>query len=224
MKDEEIPKLECLRISNIAQVPDSLHYQLLKFLNDNPELIYNILSHDDLQDQEASILFDFFINLYYGSTITERKTEDYILALFYCFLDDAFKNVTEDNVEEIFNKKVGYFFKNLYKLKHIKEYFLNILNYEFKTIEFNNNGKWLFEEMKKIDENNAKIIEEELEKYKNTMGDVENNIFTQKFTLNMNEFGEKVKELEKKQKKKMINMKNSLKINCFLKLKKKKHF
>ena len=201
MKDEEIPKLECLRISNIAQVPDSLHYQLLKFLNDNPELIYNILSHDDLQDQEASILFDFFINLYYGSTITERKTEDYILALFYCFLDDAFKNVTEDNVEEIFNKKVGYFFKNLYKLKHIKEYFLNILNYEFKTIEFNNNGKWLFEEMKKIDENNAKIIEEELEKYKNTMGDVENKIFTQKFTLNMNEFDEKINELEKKDKK-----------------------
>ena len=198
MKDEEIPKLEYLRISNIAQVPDSLHYQLLKFLNDNPELIYNILSHSDLKDKDASILFDFFINLYYGSTITERKTEDYILALFYCFLDDAFKNVTEDNVEEIFNKKVGYFFKNLYKLKHIKEYFLNILNYEFKTIEFNNNGKWLFEEMKKIDENNAKIIEEELEKYKNTMGDVENKIFTQKFTLNMNEFGEKIKELEKK--------------------------
>ena len=154
MKDEEIPKLECLRISNIAQVPDSFHYQLLKFLNDKPEFIYNILSHPNLKDKNASILFDFFINLYYGSTITERKTEDYILALFYCFLDDAFKNVTEDNVEEIFNKKVGYFFKNLFKLKHIKEYFLNILNYEFKTIEFNNNGKWLFEEMKNIDQNN----------------------------------------------------------------------
>ena len=198
MKDEEIPKLECLRISNIAQVPDSLHYQLLKFLNDKPEFIYNILSHSDLKDKDASILFDFFINLYYGSTITERKTQDYILALFYCFLDDAFKNVTEDNVEEIFNKKVGYFFKNLYKLKHIKEYFLNILNYEFKTIEFNNNGKWLFEEMKTINKNNAKIIDKELEKYKNTMGDVENKIFTQKFTLNMNEFGEKIKELKKK--------------------------
>ena len=82
---------------------------------------------------------------------------------------------------KIFEQKVGYFFKYLYKQKKIKEYFYNILSFKFKTIEFNNNGKWLFEEMKNIDKDNAEIIEKEMKKNTNTMDEVEKNIFNQQF-------------------------------------------
>ena len=63
-----------------------------------------------------------------------------------------------------------YCLKYLFKEKHIKEYFRNILSYQFKTIEFNNNGKWLFEKMKKMDEKTKKEIQKDMEKYKDTNG------------------------------------------------------
>ena len=132
--------------------------------------------------------------------MNEKKIEEYVLSLIWCFLQDALNEINNENdIMKIFEKKVGYFFKYLYKQKKIKEYFYNILSFEFKTIEFNNNGKWLFEEMKNIDEYNAKKIEEEMKKNTNTMDEVEKNIFNQQFNANKVLFKTKLNEFFKEE-------------------------
>ena len=176
MKQENFPKIESIKFANLNGITERVHFHFLKFMRDKPELIYNILSYET-NKENISVLFDFFINLYYGGSMNEKKIEEYVLSLIWCFLQDALNEINnENNIMKIFEQKVGYFFKYLYKQKKIKEYFYNILSFEFKTIEFNNNGKWLFEEMKKIDKNNAEIIEKEMKKNINTMDEFEKNI------------------------------------------------
>ena len=190
MEDKNIPKKEFLKYANIEAPPGKMHYNFLKFLENKPNLIYNILSYkkenkeENKEDMER--LFDFFFNLYYGSSITEKKTENYVLALIYCFLQDALNEIDKKkDILQIFEKKFGYCLKYLFKQKHIKEYFRNILSYQFKTIEFNNNGKWLFEKMKKMDEKTKKEIQKDMEKYKDTMDENEKKIFNEEFNINL---------------------------------------
>ena len=184
MKQENFPKIELINFANIYAHPYSIHFHFLKYMRDKPELIYNILSYET-NEENISLLFDFFINLYYGGSMNEKKIEEYVLSLIWCFLQDALNEINNENdIMKIFEQKVGFFFKYLYKQKKIKEYFYNILSFEFKIIEFNNNGKWLFKEMKNINKNNAEIIEEEIKKNTNTMDEVEKNIFNQEFSLN----------------------------------------
>ena len=150
MKQENFPKNKLIKFANLNGIFEKPHFQLLKFMRDKPELIYNILSYEK-NEENISLLFDFFINLYNGGSMNEKKIEEYVLSLIWCFLQDALNEINNENdIMKIFEQKVGYFFKYLYKQKKIKEYFYKILSFEFKTIEFNNNGKWLFEEMKKL--------------------------------------------------------------------------
>jgi hypothetical protein len=138
MEDGNIPKKEFLKYANIEAPPGKMHYNFLKFLENKPNLIYNILSYkkENEEDKNMERLFDFFFNLYYGSSITEKKTENYVLALIYCFLQDALNEINKkEDILLIFEKKFGYCLKYLFKQKHIKEYFLNILSYQFKTKE-----------------------------------------------------------------------------------------
>ena len=87
MEDKNIPKKEFLKYANIEAPPGKMHYNFLKFLENKPDLIYNILSYkkenkeENKEDMER--LFDFFFNLYYGSSISEKKTENYVLALLF---------------------------------------------------------------------------------------------------------------------------------------------
>ena len=184
MKQENFPKIELIKFAKLNGIAERVHFHFLKYMRDKPELIYNILSYET-NKENIPLLFDFFINLYYGGSMNEKKIEEYVLSLIWCFLQDALNEINNENdIMKIFEQKVGFFFKYLYKQKKIKEYFYNILSFEFKTIEFNNNGKWLFEEMKNIDKNNAKIIEKEMKKNTNTMDEVEKNIFNQQFNEN----------------------------------------
>ena len=202
MEDKNIPKKEFLRYANMGAVAEKMHYNFLKFLENKPNIIYNILSYkkenkeenkEDNKEENKEVnkedmerLFDFFFNLYYGSSITEKKTENYVLALIYCFLQDALNEINKkEDILLIFEKKFGYCLKYLFKQKHIKEYFRNILSYQFKTIEFNNNGKWLFEKMKKMDEKTKKEIQKDMEKYKDTMDENEKKIFNEEFNINL---------------------------------------
>ena len=199
MKQENFPKIELIKFANLNGIAERAHFSFLKFMRDKPELIYNILSYQT-NEENISLLFDFFINLYYGGSMNEKKIEEYVLSLIWCFLQDALNEINNENdIMKIFEKKVGYFFKYLYKQKKIKEYFYNILSFEFKTIEFNNNGKWLFEEMKNINKYNAEIIDKEIKKNINTIDEFEKNIFNQEFSLNKVLFTKKLNEFFKEE-------------------------
>ncbi len=238
MEDKNIPKKEFLRYANIEAPPGIMHYDFLKFLENKPDLIYNILSYkkenkeenkEDNKEENKEVnkedmerLFDFFFNLYYGSSITEKKTENYVLALIYCFLQDALNEINKkEDILQIFEKKFGYCLKYLFKQKHIKEYFLNILSYQFKTIEFNNNGKWLFEKMKKMDEKSKKEIQEDMEKYKDTMDENEKKIFNEEFNINQSKFSMEIKKFneEKLEKKDFKNYSERIKYKLLKQLK-----
>ena len=96
MKQENFPKIELIRFANINGMPDKLHFELLKFMKDKPELIYNILSYEK-NEENISLLFDFFINLYYGGSMNEKKIEEYVLSLIWCFLQDALNEINNEN-------------------------------------------------------------------------------------------------------------------------------
>jgi hypothetical protein len=128
--------------------------------------------------------------------MSNKKIEEYVLALIWSFLQDALNEINDEkDIMEIFNKRVGYIFKYLYKQKEIKEYFNKILSFEFKTIEFNNNGNWLFEEMKNIDEFTAELIKKDMKNYQNTMDETEKKIFNEQFNEKKAIFTKKNKKI-----------------------------
>ena len=151
----------------------------------------------EIKEKDIPLLFDYIFNLFYGGSMSNKKIEEYVLALIWSFLQDALNEINDErDIMEIFNKRVGYIFKYLYKQKEIKEYFNKILSFEFKTIEFNNNGNWLFEEMKDINESTSETIKEEMDKFKNTMNESEKYIYNKRFNVNKAIYIEKLKEFE----------------------------
>ena len=44
-------------------------------MRDKPELIYNILSYET-NKENIPLLFDYFINLYYGGSMNEKKLKN----------------------------------------------------------------------------------------------------------------------------------------------------
>ena len=87
MKQENFPKIELIRYAHLNGIFEKPHFQLLKYMRDKPELIYNILSYEK-NEENISLLFDFFINLYYGGSMNEKKIEEYVLSLIWCFLQE----------------------------------------------------------------------------------------------------------------------------------------
>ena len=219
MKQENFPSLKKLGFANIdGGVTDRVTNSFISFIRDKPELIYNILSYEKkkekdqgkdeetnkeknkneilLKEEDICQLFDYILNLFYGGSISNKKIEEYVLALIWTFLQDALNEINDEkNIMNIFNKRIGCFFEYLYKQKEIKEYFNKILSFEFKTIEFNNNGNWLFEEMKDINEDIAEQIRNEMEEYKNTMDETEKKIFNEQFNEKKAIFTKKNKKI-----------------------------
>ena len=151
----------------------------------------------EIKEKDIPLLFDYIFNLFYGGSMSNKKIEEYVLALIWSFLQDALNEINnEKDIMEIFNKRVGYIFKYLYKQKEIKEYFNKILSFEFKTIEFNNNGNWLFEKMKDINKETAKQIENDMDKYKNTMDETEKTIFNAQFNEKKAIYTDRIKKFK----------------------------
>ena len=65
MKQENFPKIELIKFANLNGIAERVHFSFLKFMRDKPELIYNILSYET-NKENIPLLFDYFINLYYG--------------------------------------------------------------------------------------------------------------------------------------------------------------
>ncbi len=75
MKQENFPKIELIRFGYINGMPGKVHFELLKYMRDKPELIYNILSYET-NEENVPFLFDYFINLYYGVSMNEKKLKN----------------------------------------------------------------------------------------------------------------------------------------------------
>ena len=110
MPQENFPKYNILGFKNTTGVNTRPHFNFLKSLRNKPELIYNILSIDineinkgenknrrkenknkeeikiGIKNEDIPLLFDYIFNLFYGGSISNKKIEEYVLALIWTFL------------------------------------------------------------------------------------------------------------------------------------------